>query len=112
MTPLEQSNLVAPIGWLVSLATGQLAILTATIAVAVVGFAMLDGRVDWRRGARVAFGCFLLFGAAVISSAFMAFGDSAPAAAGTFPQTSPTPIAKLPDNDPWAHAGIEPSPDL
>lgn len=106
------SNLIAPIMWLVSLATGQLAILTATFAVAVVGFAMLDGRLDWRRGAKVVLGCFLLFGAATISSAFLIFGDSPPVIADIVPQSSETPAVPSPDNDPWAHAGIEPAPDF
>ena len=36
------------------------------IAVAVVGFLMLAGRMNWRYGATVIIGCFILFGAASI----------------------------------------------
>lgn len=105
----QQSDLVAPIIWLVRLATGQLAAVTATIAVAVVGLAMLDGRLDWRRSARVVLGCFLLFGAATISSAFMAFGEREPAAVTEKSlESSLPPVAQMPDNDPWAHAALEP----
>jgi type IV secretion system protein VirB2 len=38
----------------------------AVIAVAVVGFMMLTGRINWRHGAVVILGCFVLFGAASI----------------------------------------------
>jgi type IV secretion system protein VirB2 len=36
------------------------------IAVASVGFLMLTGRINWRYGAVVILGCFILFGAASI----------------------------------------------
>jgi type IV secretion system protein VirB2 len=38
----------------------------AVIAVASVGFLMLTGRINWRYGATVILGCFILFGAASI----------------------------------------------
>ena len=34
----------------------------AVIAVALVGFMMLTGRINWRFGATVIIGCFILFG--------------------------------------------------
>ena len=40
--------------------------MVAVIAVAVVGFMMLTGRMNWRYGASVILGCFILFGAASI----------------------------------------------
>ena len=40
----------------------------AVIAVAMVGFMMLTGRLNWRFGATVIIGCFILFGAAAIVS--------------------------------------------
>jgi len=36
------------------------------IAVAMVGFMMLTGRMNWRFGATVIIGCFILFGAGTI----------------------------------------------
>jgi len=36
------------------------------IAIAAVGFLMLTGRINWRHGAIVIVGCFILFGAASI----------------------------------------------
>jgi type IV secretion system protein VirB2 len=45
---------------------GTVATVAAVIAVAAVGFMMLTGRVNWRHGAVVVLGCFILFGAASI----------------------------------------------
>jgi type IV secretory pathway VirB2 component (pilin) len=39
---------------------------TGDIAVASVGFLMLTGRINWRCGATVIIGCFILFGTASI----------------------------------------------
>ena len=39
---------------------------SSLIAVAVVGFLMLTGRMDWRRGLTVVIGCFIVFGAVSI----------------------------------------------
>jgi type IV secretion system protein VirB2 len=45
---------------------GNLATTAAVIAVAVVGFLMLTGRIEWRRGLVVVIGCFIIFGATAI----------------------------------------------
>ena len=45
---------------------GTIATVAAVIAVASVGFLMLTGRINWRYGATVIVGCFILFGAASI----------------------------------------------
>jgi type IV secretion system protein VirB2 len=45
---------------------GSVATIVAVIAVASVGFMMLTGRMNWRHGAVVILGCFILFGAASI----------------------------------------------
>src|SRR3546814_18729752 len=45
---------------------GTVATVVAVIAVATVGFMMLTGRINWRYGATVILGCFILFGAASI----------------------------------------------
>jgi type IV secretion system protein VirB2 len=42
------------------------------IAVASVGFMMLTGRMNWRYGAVVILGCFILFGAASIVAGIQA----------------------------------------
>jgi len=45
---------------------GTVATVAAVIAIACVGFMMLTGRINWRYGATVILGCFILFGAASI----------------------------------------------
>jgi hypothetical protein len=51
----------------------------AVIAVASVGFLMLSGRVDWRRGAQTILGCFIVFGASSIAVGLMGVAQSAAA---------------------------------
>ena len=52
--------------WIQGTLLGTMATVVAVIAVAVVGLLMLTGRINWRYGAVVIFGCFILFGAASI----------------------------------------------
>jgi type IV secretion system protein VirB2 len=52
--------------WLQGTLLGTVATVAAVIAVAVVGFMMLTGRMNWRYGLTVILGCFILFGAASI----------------------------------------------
>jgi type IV secretion system protein VirB2 len=52
--------------WIQGTLLGTLATVIAVIAVGVVGLLMLTGRVNWRYGAIVILGCFILFGAASI----------------------------------------------
>ena len=51
---------------------GNVATAVAVIAIAVVGFMMLTGRLEWRRGAAVILGCFIIFGAAAIVAGIQA----------------------------------------
>jgi type IV secretion system protein VirB2 len=64
--PAGSSALVAALDWVQGTLLGNLATTAAVIAVAAVGFLMLTGRMDWRRGLTVVFGCFIIFGAAAI----------------------------------------------
>jgi type IV secretion system protein VirB2 len=52
--------------WIQGTLLGTVATVIAVIAVAVVGLLMLTGRINWRYGAIVILGCFILFGAASI----------------------------------------------
>lgn len=52
--------------WVQGTLLGTVATVIAVIAVAVVGLLMLTGRINWRYGAIVILGCFILFGAASI----------------------------------------------
>jgi type IV secretory pathway VirB2 component (pilin) len=64
--PQGSGPIVAALGWLQGTLLGNVATMVAVMAVAAVGFMMLTGRMNWRFGATVIIGCFILFGAASI----------------------------------------------
>jgi type IV secretion system protein VirB2 len=64
--PAGSGVLVSAVQWMQGTLLGTVATVVAVIAVAVVGFMMLTGRINWRYGATVILGCFILFGAASI----------------------------------------------
>lgn len=64
--PAGAGPLVAAVDWLQGTLLGNVATSVAVIAVAAVGFMMLSGRINWRHGATVVLGLFILFGAASI----------------------------------------------
>lgn len=64
--PAGSGPIVAALNWIEGTLLGNLATAAAVIAVATVGFLMLTGRMNWRFGATVILGCFVLFGAATI----------------------------------------------
>jgi type IV secretion system protein VirB2 len=64
--PAGSGAIVSAVRWLQGTLLGTIATVVAVIAVASVGFMMLTGRMNWRYGATVIIGCFILFGAASI----------------------------------------------
>ena len=64
--PAGSGPLIGAVNWLQGTLLGTIATVVAVIAVAVVGLMMLTGRINWRYGATVILGCFILFGAASI----------------------------------------------
>jgi len=66
--PAGSGPIVAALGWLQNTLLGNVATAVAVMAVAAVGFMMLTGRLNWRFGATVIIGCFILFGAGAIVS--------------------------------------------
>lgn len=64
--PAGSGVLVNAAQWVQGTLMGTFATVAAVIAIAVVGFMMLTGRINWRYGATVILGCFILFGAASI----------------------------------------------
>lgn len=64
--PEGSGVLVGAVNWLQGTLLGTVATTVAVIAIAAVGFMMLTGRINWRHGAVVVIGCFILFGAAGI----------------------------------------------
>lgn len=66
--PRGSGPIVAALAWMEGTLLGNVATAVAVMAVAAVGFMMLTGRMNWRFGATVIIGCFILFGAASIVS--------------------------------------------
>jgi type IV secretory pathway VirB2 component (pilin) len=66
--PQGSGPIVAALSWLQGTLLGNVATAVAVMAVAAVGFMMLTGRLNWRFGATVIIGCFILFGAGAIVS--------------------------------------------
>lgn len=64
--PRGSGPIVSAVQWLQGTLLGTVATVVAVIAVACVGFLMLTGRINWRYGAVVILGCFILFGAVSI----------------------------------------------
>jgi type IV secretion system protein VirB2 len=75
--PQGSGPIVNALMWMQGTLLGNVATAVAVIAVAMVGFMMLTGRMNWRFGATVIIGCFILFGAGAIVS-----GIQSAAAAG------------------------------
>lgn len=64
--PAGSGPIVGAADWLQGTLLGNVATAIAVIAVAAVGFMMLTGRINWKYGATVVLGLFILFGAASI----------------------------------------------
>lgn len=64
--PAGSGPIVGAVNWLQGTLLGNVATAVAVIAVAAIGFMMLTGRMNWKYGATVVLGLFILFGAASI----------------------------------------------
>ncbi len=64
--PAGSSPIFNAVNWIQGTLMGNVATAVAVIAVAMVGFMMLTGRINWKYGITVIVGCFILFGAATI----------------------------------------------
>lgn len=70
--PAGSGVVVGAMRWVEGTLLGTAATVVAVIAVAVVGLMMLAGRMNWRHGAVVILGCFILFGATSIVAGIQA----------------------------------------
>jgi type IV secretion system protein VirB2 len=77
VNPQGSGPIVSALMWLQGTLLGNVATAVAVIAVAMVGFMMLTGRMNWRFGATVIIGCFILFGSAAIVSGIQASAAAA-----------------------------------
>lgn len=104
-----QTTLVDALNWVVELLTGSLATLVATIAVAFIGYATLEGRIAPREAIKTLIGCFVLFGAVGMANALMdhaqASNDGLPVSPQSPPPAAPA-RAEPPQFDPYAGASV------
>jgi type IV secretion system protein VirB2 len=70
--PRGSGPILAAVMWVQGTLLGNVATAVAVVAIAVVGFMMLTGRLEWRRGITVILGCFIIFGAAAIVAGIQA----------------------------------------
>jgi type IV secretory pathway VirB2 component (pilin) len=104
MAPQGSGAIANAATWVTDTLVGPFATSLAVIAVASAGLMMLGGRVNWRRGARVILGCFILFGSSAIAQGLIDAGRSAgpsPSAQATVAPLAPT---ALPQGYPAANA--------
>jgi type IV secretory pathway VirB2 component (pilin) len=108
--PSGSNVLISAVAWLQGTMLGTVATSVAVVAVAAVGALMLSGRIDWRRGATVIAGCFVLFGATSIVAGLQGVAENA--VAGPYvPVDSPPPMplrSPVPATvyDPYAGASV------
>lgn len=108
--PPADSPVTAGINWLQGIALGTTATAVAVLAVAAIGWLMLSGRLELRRGITVVIGCFVLFGATSVAVALTSFSESNetghPVADADI--TSPLQTHDLPASayDPYAGASV------
>ena len=106
----QSGALVTAVEWVAGLLTGSLGESIAVLAIAALGFALLQGRVPVRRAATVVLGCFILFGARTVAAGLMGLGGGSPGGA-LAPAAAPAIVAAphIPPPspfDPYAGASV------
>jgi type IV secretory pathway VirB2 component (pilin) len=111
--PPNTSVILSAARWIEAVLIGNLATTIAIVAVASIGFAMLTGRVDVRRGGTIILGCFILFGASTIANGLR---NAAQNSGNQYSVTPPVPPpvfvrpqktdAANPGYDPYAGASV------
>jgi type IV secretory pathway VirB2 component (pilin) len=111
--PPDASVILPAAQWVEAVLLGNLATVIAIVAVASIGFAMLTGRVDVRRGGAIILGCFILFGASAIANGLRGaaqnsgsqYSEAAPVPPPAFIRPPQTDAAN-PGYDPYAGASV------
>lgn len=111
--PPGSNGLVGAVEWLQGTLLGTIAATIAVITIAAIGFGMLWGRIDLRRGATVIAGCFVLFGASNIAAGILMAASGGlpshvevPTVVVPSPLPPPPPPAPPEDYDPYAGASV------
>lgn len=106
--PAGSSSLVAAAQWLQGTLLGTVATTVAVIAVATIGFGMLAGRVDVRRGVSVIVGCFVLFGASSIVAGIQSGLSPSVSEVPIYTAPAPPPLVRATPSTPPPPAGYDP----
>jgi type IV secretory pathway VirB2 component (pilin) len=108
--PPGASPIGAALSWLEGTLSGTIATTIAVIAIASLGFGMLTGRIDLRRGATTIAGCFILFGASSIVAGLRHAVSGASPDAPEMALVDPSPPVVVPPpaprQDPYAGASL------
>lgn len=109
--PESPNALIVSSDWIAGTLTGTLGIMLAVLAIAGVGFAILQGLLAVRNGVRVVLGCFILFGAPAIAEALTGLAaQTSPQSAEVYNAPPPPPMSvptpPPPDPDPYAGASV------
>lgn len=111
--PPPDSVILPAAQWVEGVFLGNIATAIAIIAVASIGFAMLAGRINIRRGGIILLGCFILFGASTIADGLRRaaqspetlYSEATPVAPPVFVRPTRTDAAD-PGYDPYAGASV------
>lgn len=74
--PVPANPVASSVNWLTGTMLGNAAVAICVIAVALVGYSMLTGRLPIRRGGEVIVGCFLLLGAPAVAVGILDFVEN------------------------------------
>lgn len=108
--PTGSSVLVGAVQWLQGAMLGTVATSLAVIAIALLGFGMLTGRIDVRRAFAAILGCFIIFLAPSIAAGILEASKTEVANISGAPAASPSPLpsfnASPEPYDPYAGASV------
>lgn len=100
------SVFVEAINWVEAVLLGPVAFAISVVGIALVGFLMLQGRIDWRRGATVCVGCFLVFGSRSVVLPILNIAQPVQPPLATPPELPPAPAPSPVIYDPYAGASL------
>ena len=97
----DPSSIYGALSWLEGTLLGPIATAIAVLAIVAMGFVLLSGRIDFRRAARLIFGCFIVFGASALAQGilgtFLAGDNGRVISQGLLPAPPPTPANPEPN---------------
>lgn len=103
-----QASVILPAAqWVQGIFLGNIATAIAVVAIASIGFAMLTGRVELRRGGTIILGCFILFGASTIANGLRNAAQS-PETLLSQNVPAPPPVFARPARTDAANSGYDP----